>query len=584
MANRSDMPPLLRHRYLVLLIAGIAIYGLGLGTRDLWYPDEPNTGEVAQAMFHSGDWVAPRLTDEIWVDYPPLLYWAGCTSSHLLGGVTAFSLRLPCALAAIALALATCLAGSRWFGARAGLWAGFTLLTFTQFWFNAVGYRPDMLFALFIGLGLLLYASAFGDGRPTWWPRIAAFGLLGLAVLTKGPLGVLLPGLVLFLWHAFRREWRALFALAPLGLLSFAIYLPWFVACAKAMGADNILHEFWAQNFQRFYSGSRGHEHPFHYYLIQTWADLAVWSPLLPFAIRWLCRGGGWRDRNVQLLLWWFGGMLVFLSVAVTKRQLYLLPAHAAAALMLAPWLAAVGRSDGQRTAPDGRPARWFLAVFAVALPIAGVFGLLASLLPGPLLARMPPEKLDDLLRATLLAERLPIAILSAVAVVGGLWLLRAWRAGDLPRSLAILAAVQVPLYLLVAALLLPALSPMRTYAPQGQWIREHIAPGETAFALFSPDNGPHKRSAFQYYAWPLKVVWAREGTSPADDPQERALQTVSDVDRFFARHPGSLCFVEQQFLKVFLANDGEAWRARIVEADLVVGGYHYAVIRGPRG
>jgi hypothetical protein len=122
----------------------------------------------------------------------------------------------------------------------------------------------------------------------------------------------------------------------------------------------------------------------------------------------------------------------------------------------------------------------------------------------------------------------------------------------------------------------------MRTYAPQGQWIREHIAPGETAFALFSPDNGPHKRSAFQYYAWPLKVVWAREGTGPADDPRERALQAVADVDRFFAQHPGSICLVEQQFVKLFLASDRQAWQARIVQTDWVAGGYYYTVFRGP--
>src|SRR5262249_41941616 len=211
--NRPGLPLLIRHRYLVLLVAGIAVYGFCLGTRDLWFPDEPNTGEVTQAMYHSGDWVAPRRTDEIWVDYPPLLYWAGCASSHLLGGMTAFSLRLPCALGAILLALATCRAGSRWFSPRAGLWAGFALLTFTQFWVNAVGYRPDMLFSLCIGAGVLLYATAFGGDRPGWGPRLIAFGLFGLAVLTKGPLGVLLPGLVLFLWHAIRREWRSLLAL-----------------------------------------------------------------------------------------------------------------------------------------------------------------------------------------------------------------------------------------------------------------------------------------------------------------------------------------------------------------------------------
>ncbi len=74
-------------------------------------------------------------------------------------------------------------------------------------------------------------------------------------MLAKGPLGLLLPGLVLTLWHGSRREWRRLFELAPLALISFAVYLPWFVACAHAMGSDNILYELYAQNFARFFSG-----------------------------------------------------------------------------------------------------------------------------------------------------------------------------------------------------------------------------------------------------------------------------------------------------------------------------------------
>src|SRR5689334_9469939 len=65
MTGAPDTSPLVRHRHLALLAAGIAMYAFGLGTRDLWFPDEPNTGEAAQAMYYSGDWIAPRRTGEI---------------------------------------------------------------------------------------------------------------------------------------------------------------------------------------------------------------------------------------------------------------------------------------------------------------------------------------------------------------------------------------------------------------------------------------------------------------------------------------------------------------------------------------
>jgi hypothetical protein len=133
-----------------------------------------------------------------------------------------------------------------------------------------------------------------------------------------------------------------------------------------------------------------------------------------------------------------------------------------------------------------------------------------------------------------------------------------------------------------VSGLVLPACNPAKTYAPQGQWIRDHVPAKETAFALFNPDLAHHKRSAFQYYAWPLRVVWAREGTGPAEDAHDRVLQTVADVDRFFAQHPDSICLVEAQSVGLLLGSDREAWQARIVNRDFVAGGYHYTVFGGP--
>ena len=189
-----------RHRILLLTGLGLLLYLPWLGLRDLWYPDEPDIAAVGKVMYESGDWVSPRRVGVIWVDYPPMIYWTATISAHALGGYSEFAFRLPTALAAIALVLLTCGVGSRWFNARAGLWAGFMLLTFQHYWYNAINYRPDVQFALPLAAGIFLYAAGVGD-RPRWLLRVGAFVLLGVAMLAKGPLGLLLPGLVLTLWH-----------------------------------------------------------------------------------------------------------------------------------------------------------------------------------------------------------------------------------------------------------------------------------------------------------------------------------------------------------------------------------------------
>ena len=74
-----------KHRNLALTLLGTILYIAFIGLRDLWYPDEPDIAEVALAMFLSGDWISPRRMGEIWVDYPPMIYWVGSISSHLFG-------------------------------------------------------------------------------------------------------------------------------------------------------------------------------------------------------------------------------------------------------------------------------------------------------------------------------------------------------------------------------------------------------------------------------------------------------------------------------------------------------------------
>jgi 4-amino-4-deoxy-L-arabinose transferase-like glycosyltransferase len=536
---------------------GVLVYVLWLGARDFWYPGEPDLAEICRAMFVSGDWTVPRRNGEIFLNYGPLFFWAGSLSSHLLGGLSEFALRLPSALAAIGLVVATSLVGSRWFGPRAGLWAGLLLLASWEFSWQAIGFRVDMLFALFVGLGIFAYASGAGP-EPRWAPRLAGFVLLGLAVLVKGPLGLLLPGLVLTLWHAARREWRAVLELAPLAMVAVAVALPWHIASAMSLGTETVIDEFMAQNFGRFGSGARGHDRPAYYYIERIWIDLTLWAVLLPFALWWIVKREVWRDRRVQLALWWFGTFFVFLSLAATKRKLYLIPAYPAAVLLLARWISALGEEQTGSPSPDPRAARVFATGFWILLAVIAVALLVAAAALGPILGRLDIPETN---REVFLDLRLPALAIGLAMAALWLWVARTRRRGDLRATLRRLALAQILLYLLVVAWVFPTLNPLNTYAPPCRWIAEQIDP-DARLGYMGSDR---KVGAFGYYTGRLID----------------RVENEADIEAFFREHPDSLVVARENRTEELFASQKADWSGRVVR-EFEAARRRYVVLRGP--
>ena len=549
------------YRYVLLLVVGVLVYIAFLGLRDVWYPDEPDIAEVARAMFLSGDWVSPRRMGEIWVDYPPMIYWIGTVSSHLLGGMSAFSLRLPNAIAALMTIFIIAGAGRRWFGDDTGFWAGFSLLTILLFVYEGNSYRPDVTFTLAITAGIIAYAEGAGD-LPRPWLRTLGFAFFGVAMLAKGPLGLLLPGLVLVLWLGTRRQRLRVIELLPLTLVALAVYLPWFVANAKAMGWDNMLYEFYAQNFERFLTAEhRGHMQPWYYFFRNFWLNFLPWSFLFPFAVWSLVRSGRWRDPRVQLALWWFGAFFVFLSVAATKRELYLLPAYPAVALLLGHWFADVCRSQDKTDgpAPATRPLRVYTLSLAIVFLLSGVGLLIASLnFPG-IAAGLELNEQEEMVAA---AVRVPFAVMAIVLLSGAAWMGLAWRNGQARNGLIGIGGSFIALYVVILGLVMPAFSPVKSYEPQSRWISEQIGDA-THFGMMDP-AGALRRGGFAYYTGTMVDL----------------LDDADDVEDFFRRHPGSVVLVRDSSTAELFAGDEAAWRNRVLR-NIRVGSHLYIVI-GP--
>lgn len=484
----------MKRQALVVVAVGCLLYVAFLGTRDLWYADEPDIAEPAREMLLRGDWVTPTQNGKAWIDYPPLVYWLGMLASRVAGGMSEFALRLPSALGAILLALATWRFGAARLAPGTGLVAALALLTFPQFAFQATNVHVDMVFAVAQGLGLLLYAAAepWTPGR-AWAARVLAFLLFGLAFLAKGPLGLLLPGFVLTCWHVSLRQWRRCALLGLLTLVSLAVVVPWYLAVAQANGAEWVKSEFLAQSFDRFGRGTeRGHARPWHYYLVSIWGDLGLWTVLLPVAIGWRFRTRVWADPMRRLVFLWCAAMLLFFNAAATKRQVYLLPLYPAFALLI---------GDLQ----PGRVLRALTRASAV-----GALGIVLVGIVGATLLRQFDDsaRVPDLWRPILRA--LPIGAPLAFALVGlvsGGLLVRAWARSRPALGVAGMLVLQGGLWLAAMALVFPAINEVNSYRPHARWLAERVAPGES-LGIHHPGEVPMRQCGFLYYGErPLQVL-----------------------------------------------------------------------------
>lgn len=369
------------------------------------------------------------------------------------------------------------------------------------------------------------------------------------------------------LWHGSRREWSPFLLLAPLSLVSLAVFLPWVAGTARAMGWDNLLYEFHAQNIGRFLSGDRGHDQPFWYYFRSVWIDLWPWALLLPVAIVWSVRAGLLRRPKVQLLFWWFGTFFLFLTIASTKRQLYLLPAYPAAVLILGHWLAYVGNPRAAASSglpePGERAVRIVTATIAAAMGAAGIFGIAFVLFFDSIVSDR--EMLEQEL-AVGAALKPPLLVFGILALAAAVWVGQsAWRR-QTRAALIRTGLSHVAVWAFVLAFIAPTFEPRKSYGPPSRWIKEQIGSEETHIGMVFPTEGSYKRGAFSFEI----------GGTMVDLPD-----TPEDVDGFFAEHPTSIVIIDDDSIDDIFAGNEAAWEARTLRR-LAAGDTTYIAVRGP--
>lgn len=344
MADSNQTPSTARDLLLLTLLFGL-LFGFRLGSAPLANPDEGRYAEIPREMLAKGDFVTPHLNGVKYFEKPPLLYWLGAASLAAFGP-SEYALRAWPALFALGGVLATYAAARRFYGRDAGWWSAIVLGT-SLLWF---GLGRILLLDLPVSAliaGTLFAFIAAGHEPPGRTRRLlfyALYACAALATLTKGLIGFLLPGAVIFLWLLLLRQWSRLRPLyLPTGALLFlAIAAPWHIAASVANPGFAWFY-FVHEHFLRFTTPTHARVEPFWYFAPVLLLGLFPWTAFFFQALRHHL-AGGWAARKDHAVAWflllWIAFIFLFFSQSQSKLIPYILPVSPAVAVLIGAFLA----------------------------------------------------------------------------------------------------------------------------------------------------------------------------------------------------------------------------------------------------
>ncbi len=342
------------------IVAALAtLPGLGAGT--LWDNSETAYGEVAREILLTHDWVVMHLNAVPYFVQPPLYFWLGAVFSMLLGGATTFALRLPSALATIAMGGLTGYAVARQAGTRVGIYAAVVLSTCLM---QVVIGRLAIMDAL-LDLAVALTIFWWFRGLETGHDRYTIYGWIaaGFGFLAKGlvaPVVAVMTIVPFYLWNRRCETTHAPSARAWVvgGLAFLAIAAPWpiaLVAHYRLFPLEKLIGEY---TFGRYTSVVENQSGPFWYYLPVIILGFFPWIAFLPTAIAYgvrTLRSAPAREPQISRLLrlgfCWIVVPLLFFSVARTKLPNYVALELPALALVTALYFEAVVVKGAMRSA-----------------------------------------------------------------------------------------------------------------------------------------------------------------------------------------------------------------------------------------
>ncbi|MBF0298877.1 MAG: glycosyltransferase family 39 protein [Oligoflexia bacterium] len=318
-------------------------------------PDEGRYAIIAREMVQSGDWIVPRMNSLQYIEKPPMHYWMTAISFSLFGEHE-WSARLWSAIAGMLGILMMMWTARRIYGREVALYSGL-LLSSSIFYVGLSRINTvDMGLTLFMGVSLMAMLLAQRDSASVkenrYWMYIVWIGL-ALAVLTKGPMGVILPAGVLFIYLLLTRSFYILKKLhLGVGLFIFsAIILPWFILVSQR-NSHFLKFFFIREHVERFLTNTHNRDEVWWYLFPFVFLGILPWMFFLLVALISSTSSffknilsniknskntkNSKKDFKVNLLLTiWCFFIFIFFSLSSSKLPTYVLPIFPALALLL---------------------------------------------------------------------------------------------------------------------------------------------------------------------------------------------------------------------------------------------------------
>lgn len=334
-----------------------------LGGGSLWDNSEPTYGEIVKELFRTGDWLTLHLNFKPWFVHPPLWFWTAGVIVRVLG-LDELAVRLPSAVFGMLSDFAVYYAARRLYGEIAGLCAALALGTGLEFIVLSRLAILDTMLVFFTTVAFFaIYFAVRDHNRRAFWLAIIA---AALGTLTKGPVAVVLPVLVLGAYAAWTKAWPRLRCLPwAAGLLVYvALAGSWFYAETAVWGADFARAYFGLSNVGRFLSPFENQPGPFYYYIPVSILGFFPYIAFVPKALK-----EAWKRRgdDERFLLCCAAVPLLFFSAAQTKLPNY-------AALFFPPLAVLVGAVLGRAIeGNDLRSLRGALVVLPASLVLLSI-------------------------------------------------------------------------------------------------------------------------------------------------------------------------------------------------------------------